>query len=164
MGTWLDNDTLFRKFGTDKAIANRGGEYRTVGKYREVEVEIDLTTLTQAEVVQSDQVFIPVGFELAKVEIWTETAAATGTAIDVGLVRTDRTTEVDFDGILAAFVTATMTNGNLTTLVKGGTQAGALVGSGSQATANPAYVTCSRTDATAFTAGYIHLKLFFTIP
>lgn len=164
MGSWLNNDGLYLVFGTDKATANTGGEFRTTGKFREVDIEIDLTTLTETETVQSDTVFIPTGMELAQIQIWTETAAATGTAIDVGLVRMDRTTEVDFNGILAAFVTATMTNGNLTTLVKGGTQAGALVGSGSEATANPAYITASRTDATAFTAGLIHLKLFFVKP
>lgn len=162
--SFLDGDGLLRKYGTEKAVATPGGEYRTVGKYREVEIKIDLTTLTQAELIQSDQIFIPTGMELAQIEVWVETAAATGTAIDVGLTRTDRTTEVDFDGILAAFVTATMTNGNLVRLAKGGTQAGALVGSGSQATANPAYISASRTDATAFTAGVIHLKLFFARP
>jgi hypothetical protein len=164
MGNWFNPDGLFVKFGTDKTVPNVGGEYRTTGKYREIEVEIDLTTLTQVEVVQSDQVNVPTTYELAQVEIWVETAAVTGTAIDVGLVRMDRTTEVDFDGILAAFVTATMTNGNYVKLVKGGTQAGALVGSGSQATAFPAYITASRTDATAFTAGKVHIKLLFVNP
>lgn len=164
MGTWMDADGLFHKFGTDKATANRGGEYKSWGTLREVEVKIDLTTLTQAEVVQSDQLFFPAGARLEEVEIEVITAAATGVAIDVGLVRTsDRTTEIDFDGILAAMTTATLSAGNKINLVKGGALVGALVGSGTS-TANVGHITASATTATAFTTGLILLKIRFLVP
>jgi hypothetical protein len=81
----------------------------------------------------------------------------------VGLVRTDRTTEIDFDGILAAMPTATMTAGNKVTLVKGGTNVGALVGSGTSI-ANVGYITASATTATAFTAGVILLEIKYFNP
>jgi len=159
MGTWDNPDGLHLVFGPAKATANTGGEYRTLEEFRTVEIEIDLTTLTASEVVQSDTTFVPAGYDVAKVQVHVEDAAATGTAIDVGLIRTDRTTELDYNGFLAAFDTATMSAGNLVTLVKGGTQVGALVGSGTPL-ANIGLITASRTDATAFTAGKIRLKLF----
>lgn len=163
MGSWLDPDGLYRKFGTDKTTANHGGEYRTHGQLREVEVKIDLTALTQSEVIQSDTIFIPAGARIEEVQITVLTAAATGVAIDVGLTRTDRSTEIDFDGILAAFVTATMTVGNKVTLVKSGTQAGALVGSG-VSLANVGYISASATTSTAFTTGSILLNIRYLVP
>jgi hypothetical protein len=35
---WLNNDGLYLKYGTDKAVATTGGEYRTNGALREIEV------------------------------------------------------------------------------------------------------------------------------
>lgn len=158
MGNWLNNDGLYLQFGPEAATVNTGGEYVTTGEFREVEVDIDLTALTEVEVVQSDTTFIPAGFEIASVQILVETAAATGVAVDVGLVRTDRTTAIDFDGIIAAMATATITDGQMITATKGVTPAGALVGSGS-ALANVGYITASRTTAAAFTAGRMRVKI-----
>jgi hypothetical protein len=160
---WLDNSGLYQKYGVDQTTSSNTGEYRTNGKEREIEVYLNLVTLTEAETPVSDNVFFPAGVKITEVEILTETAAATGVAIDVGLVRTDRTTEIDFNGILAAFVTATMTVGNKTTLVKGGTQAGAMVGSG-VATTNVGMITASRTTATAFTTGLVKITIRYERP
>jgi hypothetical protein len=99
-------DGLLLKYGTAKTVANLGGEYRTYGRLHEVEIKMDLTALTQSEVIQSDVTVIPSGVILQEVEVDVKTAAATGVAIDVGLTRLDRTTEVDFDGIIAALATA----------------------------------------------------------
>lgn len=161
MATWT-NDGLTRKFGLDKTTGTKGGEYRTHGLLREVEFKINLADLTETETVQSDVVFIPTGARIAEVKVITTTAAATGTAIDVGLVRTDRTTEIDYNGLLAAFVTASMNAaGETVILTQGSSTAGALVGT---TTANVGYVTASRTDATAFTAGAIVLAIKYYIP
>ena len=168
MGTGFDGDTLFRKFGVTKAIPNKAGEYKTPGLLREVEVTIDLTTLTQAEVIQSDQVFIPAGGRIHEVEVIAKTGAATGTAIDVGLTRTDRTTQLDFDGLLAAFVTASMNTAGETSIIRqavtvptGLAGTGALIGT---TTANVGYISASATDATAFTAGVILVKIRYFTP
>lgn len=160
---WLDNDGLYRKFGTDKTIATLGGHYKTYGALREIEIKIDLTALTQAEVVQTDQVFFGTGTRVEEVVVMTHTAAVTGTAIDVGLVRTDRTTEIDFDGFLAAFPTASMNVvGEKNTVINGGTGAGAFIGA--TTIANPGYITASRTDATAFTAGIVYIRIRYYVP
>ena len=165
---YMDPDGLFRKYGTDKATANIGGEYVTVANIREIELKIDLTLLDQTEAIQSDQVFVPAGARILEVHTIATTGAATGTAIDVGLIRTDRTTEIDYDGLLAAAPTANMNTAGeqstykvAVTIPTGLTGTGALVGT---TTANVGYISASRTDATAFTAGVILLKLRYYIP
>lgn len=165
MGNYLNNDGLYIKIGTTKATPNIAGEYKTYGDRRFIEAKIDLTALTTTNVIQSDQLFFPTGSRIEAVTITTLTAAATGTSalLNVGLVRTDRTTEVDFDGILAAATTANMTLGNEVRQVKGGATAGALVGSGAQATANPAYLSAATTTGT-YTAGLINVRVEYLVP
>lgn len=156
---WLDNTGLYQKYGTEQTVPNNDGEYKVFGELREIEFAIDLTTLTEGEVIQSDQVFFPIGMKLEQVEIFVDTAAATGVAIDMGFMQTNRSSEIDADGILAALPTASMTLGAKLTLKAGDTYAGARVG-GTNGTV--AYVTCSRTTATAFTAGKIRVRLKYS--
>jgi hypothetical protein len=160
---WDDNAGLHQVYGVDQATTENGGEYRNYGNERSIEIKIDLTSLNQNEVVQMDNVFFPVGMKITEIEVFVETAAATGVAIDLGFIRTDRTTEIDYDGLLAAFPTATMTVGNKVVLRKGGTNAGAMVGSG-VATTNVGLITCSATTATAFTAGLIKVTIRYERP
>lgn len=159
MATWTNSDGLKIRYGTDAADVGNGGEYSTLGLYRTIDIEIDLTSLTASEVIQSEVIF-PKGKVLGKVEVIADTAAATGTAIDVGFVRTNAAaTEVDYDGILAAFPTASMNaEGETTVLTDGSSGAGVLVGVVASAD-YPMYITASRTDGTAFTAGRIRLIL-----
>ena len=167
MGTQLHADGLYQKYGITKAVPAIGGEYCTPGLLREVEVKIDLTTLTQAEVILLDVTLIP-KMRIHEIEVITLTAAVTGTAIDVGLIREDRTTELDYDGFLAAFVTASMNSAGENSIIRkdvtvptGLAGTGALIGT---TLTNPGYISASRTDATAFTAGLILLKIkYFAI-
>lgn len=158
---WHNNDGLYIKFGTNEAEVGVGGEYNTLGQYREVEVVIDLADLTQTETVIDRNIIIPKGYVLAKVEVFTDTVAQTGTAIDVGVVRLNTTeTEVDYDGILAAFATASMSVAGETTVLTEATNTGGdLIGTVMSAD-YPMWITASRTDATAFTAGRARIKLF----
>lgn len=159
MATWTNESGLKIYYGNDAATVGNGGEFKTFDLYRVIDVEINLASLTASEVIQSRVVF-PKGKVLGKVEVIADTAAATGTAIDVGFVRTNAAaTEVDYDGILAAFPTASMNaEGETTVLTDATTYAGALVGVVASAD-YPMYITASRTDATAFTAGRIRLRL-----
>ncbi len=161
MGTW-QNDGILKKFGTTRAVPNKGGEYVTTGRLREIEFKIDLADLTETETVLSDTLTLPAGMRLQEVEIVTNTAAATGVAIDFGLIRTDRTTEIDYDGLLAAFPTASMNAaGEKVIIIDNTTYDGALIGT---TTANVGYFTMSRTTATAFTAGQIVVTVRFYAP
>lgn len=159
---YLDNTGLYRKYGTDKATTATGGEYRNDGLLREIEFKIDLTTLTETETPLDDNVFFP-KMRVQEVEVITTTAAATGVAIDVGLIQTNRTTEIDFNGFLAAFPTAQMDLAgertiftSATTVPASATGTGALIGT---STSTVGYVSASRTTATAFTAGVVLVKI-----
>ena len=155
--SWKNNDGLYRKFGTDVATSNNGGEYHRFGKLHEVELKLTLTGLTQTETIQNDVVVLPKGARIVAVDVLTETAAATGVAIDVGLMRTDRTTEVDYDGLLAALPTASMNAAGEHNIVEiGHTYVGALVGT---TTVYPTHVSASATTSTAFTAGVIWITV-----
>lgn len=165
---WTDGDGLIRKFGVTKTTANTAGEFRTYGQMREVQVKITAADLTQSEVIQSYQTFMPAGARIAEVEVLTHTACATGTAIDIGLVRTDGTTEIDFDGIVAAIPTSQINSAGertiftaITTVPATQTGTGALIGT---TLANVGYITASMTDATSFTAGIIYVTIRYYVP
>lgn len=172
MGSYtLDN--LLVKVGTDEGKSlQKAGAFASTGPVQSLEIDLDLTLLTEAEVVQNDVAYLPDNAMIESIEVITIVAAATGTAIDVGLCHISRNTSdseftADPDGILAAFVTASMnavgesyfaygTSGS--SLPTGTTTRGALVGTILTA---PCVITASRTDATAFTAGKIRLRVNF---
>lgn len=160
---WMDNTGLYQEWGVEQATNSKGGEYRNNGNLREIELKINLATLTESETILDNNITMPSGVRIAGIKVQTVTAAATGAAIDLGLIRTDRTTEVDYDGLLAAFPTATMNAANETSnfTVPNTAEAGALVGT---TTSNPAHFTCSRTTATAFTAGQIIVTVYYFRP
>lgn len=161
MGTWLNNDNLYRKFGTTQATPQTGGEYRLDGPEHMIEVKLTLADLTQTETIQSDTVFFPKNARISKVEVVTHTAAATGTAIDVGLIRaSDRSTEIDHDGFLAAFPTASMNvAGETTILYEATTYNGDLIGTTNAD--HVGHISASMTDATSFTAGVIYVRIYY---
>lgn len=157
-----DINNLHREYGTTKATPAVGGSVRGYGDVREIVFDLDLTALTQSENVVIDTVFVPSGFMVKEVEIFTETAAATGTAIDLGLIRRDRTTELDYNGLLAAFPTASMNAAGETNIIRDNTTYdGALIGT---TLAYDGLLTCSMTDATAFTAGALKIWVRFYKP
>lgn len=163
--TYFDGDGLLRKYGPDKATATPGGEYKTFGNYREIEINLDLTLLTTTNKIVSDQVFFPKNVRIEEVEIMTTTAAATSTSalLNFGLVKaSDRETEVSFNGILAAATTAQMTGGLLTRIAKGGTSAGSLLGSGSVASTVPCHFTAATTTGT-YSAGVTRIKVRYLV-
>lgn len=169
MGSWMNADNLFLKFGTTKTAAHTGGEYRNNGLLREVEIKITLANLTQTETIQDDTVFIPSGARIQEVELITQTAGVTGTAIDVGLIRSsDRTTAIDYDGLLAAAPIAIFNLAGertvftaATTVPASATGTGALIGT---TLTNVGHISASMTDATAFTAGVVLVKIKYFMP
>lgn len=166
---WDNADGLHLEFGTDKAVVAKGGEYRNDGQLREIEVKLTLSELTESETIVSDTIYFPKNVRIQEVEVITTTAAATGTAIDVGLVRSsNRTTEIDFDGLLAAFPLGQMNAAGertiftaITTVPASATGTGALIGT---TPTNVGHITASRTDSTAFTAGVIFVKIRYLVP
>lgn len=152
---WLNNDGLFLQFGTDKAIPEVGGDYKSYGELRETELLIDLTTLTASAVIQSNTTFFPAGMMIEQVEVVADTAAVGGTSFSVGLVNVDRTTALSTTAFVAGMLLATVdTLGEKTILTKGSTGAGAYMGTVSAASG---YITALA--AGTFSAGKVRVRI-----
>jgi len=151
---------LYQKYGLEQTVAQAGGEVVTVGDYREIDIKLDLTTLGSAAAIitGTDNINIPAGFRMEEIIVINETAATgSGATLNLGLIRTDRSTEIDYDGFLAAAPrTDWASAGTIKTYSVGVTGAGALMGvtTGS----NPGYLTADY-DTAAFTAGVVTIRL-----
>lgn len=163
--SWLDNAGLFQVFGVDQATTENAGEYRALGKFREVEITLALTAANfpfgATNYIPFDNVVIPAGMRIAEVETYVETAGAGATAtLDVGLIRTDRTTVTSATALVAAKTVASMTTGEKVILTPGVTFAGALIGT---TTANVNHVSV-RVNTANFTAGVIKITIRYYRP
>lgn len=160
---WLDNAGLYQVYGVDQATTENAGEYRNNALLREIELNLTLTNYPfgATNYVIADNVYMPAGVRIAEVATYVETAATGATAtLDIGLLRTDRTTVTSANGIIAAKTVASMTVGENVTIVPGGTFAGALLGT---TTANVNYIT-ARVNTASFTAGVIKIRIRYYRP
>lgn len=166
MAIWVNADGLIVNLGNTEATLGKGGSYEDYrGGSQCIEfvlssTDIPLTTPTVVE----QTVTLPAGVILETVEIVAETAVTSGGAatINFGLQRLDRTTELDYDGIVAALaITSLNAAGKRVVIQNGSTGAGALFNG--TATANAGVFTINALVA-ALTAGKIRIKLFFYRP
>jgi hypothetical protein len=159
--SYLDNDGLLRKYGTESAEPVAGGEYCTYGPLHEIEIKIDLTDLGSSSAIVDgvDNIFFPKNARIEEVEIVVHTAAtsAGSATLDIGLVKaSDRSTAIDADGLVAAMAkTALDAAGEKTVLRVGGTGAGALIGT---TNSNIGHFVANYGTA-AFTAGVIYVRV-----
>lgn len=161
---WTNSDGLYIKFGTEEATVGTAGEYSImVGPEHMTEAVITLTSLATSAARQNETVTIPSGVRITKVKVINEVTATSGgsATLNVGLQRLDRSTELDYDGLLVA---APLADYNLVGETKeyiiGVTGVGALVGT---TTANPGYITADY-DTAAFTAGKVRVQIFWYKP
>lgn len=164
MGKWLNQDGLYIKLGSDEAasqdaLVQPAGDYNTGGNPLNVsEVVIDLKDLsTSSQLILNDVLNFPKNAFIEEVEVEVQIGAVGATAtLDVGLIRTDRVTELDYDGFVAAAAVTTIdTAGKRLNLIKGSTGAGALIGT---ATANPGLFV-AKAGTAAFTAGQVRVRV-----
>lgn len=165
---WLNADGQMVLFGTDRARASRGGEFSTLieGKHC-VEVTIALAGLpafgTGNYQIVADNVNIPNGAQIEQVDIFASKAmvnSGSGT-LDIGLVDQDRSTEIDFDGFVAALAkTAYDAIGEYTKIVVGSTGAGALMGTKITNTG----LIVARANTSDYTAGVVKVRIWYTTP
>jgi hypothetical protein len=163
---WLDNTGLYQEYGLEQVVPQVAGEYRMPGPQRLIELKLDLTALTTTAgtpIPGTTSVNFPAGFTVDRIEVEAITAATGATAtLSLGLVRTDRTTEIDFDGLLVAAPLANMdTAGETVTYSKGVSGAGALVGT--TVGSNPGYLVANWNTA-AFTAGVVMIRIYYSKP
>ena len=161
---WKNADGLYIKFGTEEGQLGAGGAYAypEEGQDHVVDVEIDLTKLsTSTQTILDDNVRIPKGYVVKKVQLYVTAAATSGgsATLDVGLVRADRTTEQDHDGLAAAVaLTAVNAAGKQVDLGVGSTGAGALVGTTLPAAAASSYLV-AKAGTAVFTGGKVRVRV-----
>ncbi|RUP39339.1 MAG: hypothetical protein EKK63_10085 [Acinetobacter sp.] len=157
MAKWTNADGLEVWLGTTEAEVTLGGELPSKGDYRKWEFELTLTDLAtgSALVPRTRSLLIPKGTFLSKV-IVQNLVAATGTnaTLNVGLIRQNKSTTYDVDGILkVAPLTDFDTAGEKKEYVIGVTGVGDLVGT---TLANSGYLVADY-DTAAFTAGKVRI-------
>ena len=164
MGTWLNSDGLYIKTGQTEATVIPAGEIANPDRLHTVELTISaLTGLTASAVIQADTVEIPAGARIEDVTVIAETAATSGgsATLNVGLIRTDRTTNVsDTQFVSALALTSIDAAGEKTILTPGSTGAGAGIGT---TLANKGYFTAKYGTA-AFTAGKVRILVRYYFP
>lgn len=166
MGTWLNGDGLYIKYGPTEVTSTVGGEFQVSGPLRLTEVEIpDITVLTATAgaTILADNVMLPVGARIESVQVLNKTAVTTGStsALNVGLIKQDRATQLDYDGLVAALDSAAFNvAGETVTLTPGSTGAGALIGT----TLTDPGLFCADWDTAVFTAGAVYIRVRWYIP
>ena len=156
MGTWTNSDGLYIKYGIDEATKNIGGEYEYDGPLHFIEFTVTAAGLAAvaSQTILSDTVYLPSNAFIEKVEFRVETAFTGATAtLDFGLVRKNRTTELDYDGFVAAVAVASLTAGATIT------GAGALIGTRLSQIGIPT----ARNNTADLTAGKGYLRIFYSI-
>lgn len=153
--SWMNNDGLYVKYGTELATPTTGGDYCIYGELREQEVTIDLTTMTTSAAIVADTTFFPANMLIEQVDVVADTAATGGTSVSVGLVQLDRSTAISTVAFVSALPIANINvAGEKNILTAGVTYAGDKVG---LSVTNPGYITCL--VAGTFTAGKIKVRI-----
>lgn len=167
---WVNDDNLPVYFPTDAEKVMRGGERQYEGRH-ETFVVIDLTDLPTVasgnEQIVHETVFIPKGAFIEDVEVVVlKETAGTNANLDLGFVKKDRTTELDFNGLLAAadaFNAGTDLGGVYRYAIVDGTkttEGGALLGT---VLTDTGMITASP-DTADFTAGIIEVRIHWFVP
>lgn len=159
VNSWMNSDGLYIKYGTTEAVQRVAGEFRNQGAFRVTEAVLTLASAGTAAAIVDDNAFFPKNARIDKVELINVTAATgSGAVLNIGLQRYDRTTELDYDGLVAAVPLASIDGaGETTILTAGSTYVGALVGT---TTSNPGYLTYDY-DTAAFTAGVLRVLVYW---
>jgi hypothetical protein len=159
---WLNKDSLFLQFGTDKTTNENAGEFMQPGSNRVIEVTVDLTKLTSTALIQSNTLIFPAGTNIfiEKVEAVVETTATGGTSLSVGLIQMDRATiPTNYSTAFINAETALADAGDSITYNEDTTNAGGLIGSTASSTTGPYYITALSNGT--WTAGSVKVRIFY---
>lgn len=161
MGTWMNDDGLFIKYGRDRGTTKKAGEFEDFPKGNEhyIEAQLDLETLgtSTGTVFLSDTLRLPATAYLLRAEIFVETAFTSGgsATLTLGLYDTDRTTAYDADGIDATVAVAALTAGATITCD------GALINT--RLANNTPCLLSATVGTAAFTAGKGFLRVWYKV-
>lgn len=157
--TYMDSQNLYHKYGNTASITNNGGEYKTYGPTRTVEIKVDLSTLVVGNTIINDAISFPKNVFVESVVIDADviTASSGSGTFDVGLIDNDRSTVKAQQGFIAAEVPATFgtTAGKSVTYTTGTSKAGTLIGT---TNANIGYLMIGIGTA-VFQTGTLHIRI-----
>lgn len=164
-GNWLNKDNLYLEFGTTKSATDNGGEFKTYGDLRVVDVFIDCTKLTSTAAIQSFNTMFPSGANIfiEQVVVDCEVALTSGTTFSVGLIQDDQSTIPSnySTAFINAEVTATFdTAGKKVTYVTGTSKAGGLIGSFPASATGPNYYITALAAGT-YATGQIRVRIYY---
>lgn len=178
MGTWMNSDGLFVRLGADEGDISKGGQVLTDGDIHIVEFDVDYTDLLSATPAilgsaaagndGSFGVVLPEGARIKAVETLVLTAftssGTVGSATFVmGLKKdSDRSTELDHDGLTAAGVVGSTLDaaGERNYITIGSTGVGALIGT-TLAESGVIVVSNSAHGSHPYTAGKVRVRVEF---
>lgn len=163
MAIFTNADGLRVKFWRDEAVKGQGGTFSgpSSGGTNVTEFWYDFTDVGATFSIIDDSIVIPSGVLIEKVDVIATTVhtSAGSTLLDVGLVRLDRTTELDFNGFVAALAkTALDGAGETNSIVLGSTGAGALIGTVTAFAGVP----CMNTAVGPYTAGKGVVRIYWS--
>lgn len=178
MGTWLNSDGLYIRYGADEADNAIGGVKNNVDGEHEVEFELafnDFNTATPSLPLRSDSfgLVIPKGARIEEIETIVQTAFTSSGTVGLATVvlglkqASDRSTELDHDGFTTTAATGTVlgiaTVGTKTVTRVGSTGAGALLGT--TLANNGVLVASNSAHAThPLTAGVLKVRVKYFYP
>jgi hypothetical protein len=159
---YLNSDGLYVKVGTEKATPTLAGEYCFFGPLHCIEVKINLATLVTGSAIINDVTQFPVGAFIEEIEVVAEVLGVGATAtLNLGLIRTDRTTAYNAAGFLTALpLTSFDAAGEKTVVRVGSTGAGAFLGT---SLANTGLLVADW-DTAAMTAGTVKIRIYYYRP
>lgn len=149
---WTNADGLFVKFGAEEGAVGKVGSYEdTWGQLLAMTLHIDYTDIAASPAIMDYTTVLPAGSRVYKVEVLCETAATgTNAVLNVGLIQMDGSTELDYNGLIAAVpLTSIDAAGEQYDAILAATYAGALIGT---TTSVDGFFTADY-DTAAFTAG-----------
>lgn len=162
--SWFNADGLLVKFNGAAGTATTNGQYTDAMYGRSViEMRVDLTKLTTTPggVILDDNITLPKSAWVERIDTIVEVAGSTASSptFDFGLIRFDRTTELDYNGLLAAVVATDLDTINERHTYEQVTSGG-MGALGGTATANGGYFTANANTAT-FSTGVVRVLVYF---
>lgn len=156
---WTNADGLVVFFSGESRSFD-GGEYNGAGANRVIEIEVPATSInsTASNSFGDPWVIIPRNSVIESVEVISETAlvAVSTPVLDVGLIRRDNTTEIDYDGFVVDLAAGNLNvAGEKNVFTAGSSGAGALVGT---ETAYPGYIVVSASGGT-YSSGRLVIRV-----
>lgn len=160
---FVNADGLPEFLGVGESYSGNGGEYRTLGGQRQIEIDIpDMTKIpTGTGFILDDTVYVPKGAFIEQVTLVTKIAVTSGgsATLNVGTIGIDRSSAQTTNGFLAAVTLASITAVGTTIVYRiGSTGVGAYVGTA--LAANGLFV--ANWGTAAFTAGAIALRIDYS--